>query len=101
MRLIAFALAALALTATVSSAAPLKDLLSWDRLYLSAGAQQAWTQPTLADLKPRSEVEAGAYGAYVLTRHLSLIGASTYGFTSKDMRYTVGVRVALKLGKEE
>ena len=103
---IAFALL-LSLTASASFAqTPVKEapLLSASRLTLATGANYRWSTTPLSGasepiLGRHAEWEAGLFGAFTVTPHLSLVGATTLGLNSRQFRHTLGVRFRIWQGK--
>ena len=101
---IAFAIL-LSLTASASFAQTKEaPLLSASRLTLATGANYRWnTTPLSGASEPilgrHAEWEAGVFGAYSVTPHFSLVGATTLGLNSRQFRHTLGVRFRIWQGK--
>lgn len=77
-------------------------LLSLKRLTVAGGANYAWyggaEAPTVLSFD--KEFTAGLYAGYNMTPHLSLAGASVYGFDNKQITTYIGVRLRLYVGSE-
>lgn len=79
-----------------------KPLLSVERVSLGAGFNYAFHAAPFETSAPlpefRKEFEAGLYGAYNLTPHLSAVASSVYGLDNKTFRTSLGVRIRLFQG---
>ena len=98
-------LAVLATLALASAALAIDaPLLSEKRLSIGAGANYEFTNNPFEGSEPvkdrKQEFTAGLYAAYNLTPDLSLVGSSTLGLTSRQVRTSLGLRVRLYRGGE-
>ena len=92
---------ALAVPALAQTTVPDEPMMSLKRLSFAVGANYVWHTAADSDENlPRwpKEWEAGFYGAYSLTPHVSAIGAVEYGVDNKTFRSRLGVRYVIFKG---
>lgn len=87
--LAAILLTALAATAQAADA----PILSMKRVSFATGADHKWYHDGARGW------QAGVFGAYNLTPHLSLVGSSVYDLPAKGLEHKVGVRIRIFQGK--
>lgn len=97
--LVALALVSLAATAHAEVDAP---ILSPLRLSVGVGGNYEFTNNPFEGSEPvqdrKQEFSAGLYVAYNLTPEASLVGSSTIGLSSRQVRTSLGVRIRVFRG---
>ena len=92
------ALAALALFATASTAAPLLD---GNRIAVGVGGSYEWHGGTMSPAPPkRSEIAVNGFGAYALILHSAAVVRVAYGAGNRTVRLSPGAHYNLKVGTE-